>query len=75
MTRPKTQADGSSRPLNEVETPSPPARKRPLEPPADPDPGDEHVAPADEHLGATEDEVSDTPAPAGEYYKDEPRQG
>jgi hypothetical protein len=31
--------------------------------------------PGDSHLGATEDEVSDTSAPAGEEFKDEPRQG
>ena len=28
-----------------------------------------------EHIGATEDQVSDTTAPAGKPYKDEPRQG
>ena len=27
------------------------------------------------HIGATEDQVSDTTAPSGEEYKDEPRQG
>jgi hypothetical protein len=31
--------------------------------------------PGDAHLGATEDEVSDTSPPAGEEFKDEPRQG
>jgi hypothetical protein len=30
---------------------------------------------ADEHLGATEGQVSETPAPAGEAFKDEPKQG
>ena len=29
----------------------------------------------DAHIGATEDQVSDTPAPRGDAYKDEPRQG
>jgi hypothetical protein len=28
-----------------------------------------------EHEGATEDEVSDTPAPAGPAFDDEPKQG
>lgn len=28
-----------------------------------------------EHEGATEDQVSDTPAPAGPLYDDEPKQG
>jgi len=30
---------------------------------------------ADEHIGATEDEVSDTSAPAGADFQDEPKQG
>jgi hypothetical protein len=29
----------------------------------------------DEHEGATEEQVSDTPAPAGPAFKDEPKQG
>jgi hypothetical protein len=28
-----------------------------------------------EHEGATEDQVSETPAPAGRAFEDEPRQG
>jgi hypothetical protein len=31
--------------------------------------------PGDEHLGATEDQVSDTTPPAGNAFKDEPKQG
>lgn len=31
--------------------------------------------PDDEHIGATEDQVSDTSAPAGSGFKDEPKQG
>jgi hypothetical protein len=31
--------------------------------------------PEDGHIGATEDQVSDTPAPAGSVFEDEPRQG
>ena len=30
---------------------------------------------ADEHVGATEDQVSETPAPSGDDFKDEPKQG
>jgi hypothetical protein len=33
------------------------------------------VSPEDAHIGATEDQVSDTAAPSGEAYKDEPKQG
>ena len=29
----------------------------------------------DEHIGATEEQVSDTTAPAGSAFKDEPKQG
>lgn len=29
----------------------------------------------DAHIGATEDQVSDTTAPSGDAFKDEPRQG
>ena len=59
------QADGSSEPLNETETPQPPPKK---EETITPDGGDAHI-------GATEDQMSDTQAPAGEAYKDEPKQG
>jgi hypothetical protein len=31
--------------------------------------------PADGHIGAREDQVSDTQAPAGDAYQDEPKQG
>ena len=33
------------------------------------------VDPEDAHIGATENQVSDTTAPSGDAYKDEPRQG
>ena len=29
----------------------------------------------DDHLGATEEQVSETPAPAGDAFEDEPKQG
>jgi hypothetical protein len=63
------QADGSTEPLNATEKRRPPLKKprsRGLSPPADL---------GDKHIGATEDQVSDTQAPAGEDYKDEPKQG
>ena len=33
------------------------------------------LTPADGHIGAREDQVSDTQAPAGDGFEDEPRQG
>jgi hypothetical protein len=33
------------------------------------------VDPEDAHIGAAEGQESDTPAPSGEAYKDEPKQG
>jgi len=62
------QADGSSEPLNATEKPRPPLKKRPGGSADRADKGDKHI-------GATEDQVSDTQALAGEEYKDEPRQG
>jgi hypothetical protein len=61
---PRAQPDGSSEPLNKVEKPNP-SETRP-EPAADA---------GDDHLGATEDQVSDTSPPAGEAFEDEPKQG
>jgi hypothetical protein len=59
------QADGSSEPLNNAEKPRPPLKKKPAYP----------ADLGDKHIGATEDQVSDTQAPAGEEYNDEPKQG
>lgn len=59
------QADGTTAPLNATEKPRPPVRKQPVR----------GVDRNDAHIGATEDQVSDTQAPAGEAYKDEPKQG
>jgi hypothetical protein len=61
---PRAQPDGSSEPLNKAEKPNP-SKTRP-EPATDA---------ADDHLGATEDQVSDTSPPAGEAFADEPKQG
>jgi hypothetical protein len=33
------------------------------------------LTPEDAHIGAREDQVSDTQAPSGDAFKDEPRQG
>lgn len=33
------------------------------------------LTPADGHIGAREDQMSDTRAPAGDAFKDEPKQG
>ena len=59
------QADGSSAPLNATENPPAPPKKR----------RGEKLDRGDAHIGATEDQVSDTQAPTGEAYKDEPKQG
>ena len=34
-----------------------------------------NLDPEDAHIGATEGQESDTPAPAGDAYQDEPKQG
>jgi hypothetical protein len=61
---PRAQPDGSSEPLNKTEPPNPSE----VAPNPTPDSSDGHI-------GATEDQVSDTSAPAGEAYNDEPKQG
>lgn len=63
---PSPQADGSPEPLHGRDTPD--AEPGPPRPTSADDAGDKHI-------GATEDQVSDTTAPAGEAYSDEPRQG
>jgi hypothetical protein len=60
-----SQADGSSAPLNATEKPPALPKKR----------RGEKLDRGDAHLGATEDQMSDTQAPTGEDYKDEPKQG
>jgi hypothetical protein len=37
--------------------------------------GEVELDPADAHIGATEGQVTETPAPSGDAFKDEPRQG
>jgi hypothetical protein len=71
--QPKRKPDTDQKP--DLEHPARPkvgARDNPPPDMAPPgmDPGDE-----DDHVGATEDEVSRTPAPTGSAFEDEPRQG
>jgi len=63
---PSPQADGSSEPLHQGDKSA--VRSRIDRP-------DTSAEAGDKHIGATEDQVSDTTAPAGEAYSDEPRQG
>ena len=60
----RSQPDGSSEPLDKVERPTPEETT-----------ANDRLDPGDEHLGATEDQVSDTSPPSGDAFKDEPKQG
>jgi len=60
----RSQPDGSSEPLNKTEKPIPGETT-----------ADDRLDPGDEHIGATEDQVSDTSPPSGEAFEDEPKQG
>lgn len=66
---PKSRPDTGSKP--DLENPSKPEKDS-----HSPDivPDMEHED-EDGHIGATEDQVSETGAPAGDAFKDEPRQG
>jgi hypothetical protein len=63
---PSPQADGSSEPLHERDKSAAQSGTHRT---------DTSSEAGDKHIGATEDQVSDTTAPAGEAYSDEPRQG
>ena len=65
LKRPSPQADGSRESLHKPGN----RASQPDEASADTSTG------ADEHLGATEDQVSETPAPTGHAFEDEPKQG
>ena len=65
LKRPSPQADGRRESLHKPGNRAP----QPGEASSDTSTG------ADEHLGATEEQVSETPAPAGEAFEDEPKQG
>jgi hypothetical protein len=65
--KPSPQADGTPELLHDPQRPkSDRVDDRPSRP--KPDAGDEH-------LGAKENQVSNTTAPAGQAYQDEPKQG
>jgi hypothetical protein len=61
---PRAQPDGSSEPLSKTEKPAP-----------DETSPHDKLDPGDQHIGATEDQVSDTTPPAGDAFEDEPKQG
>jgi hypothetical protein len=63
--RPSPQANGRPESLHKPENRAP----QPDEASAD------TSSEADDHLGATEGQVSETPAPAGDAFEDEPKQG
>jgi hypothetical protein len=65
--RPSPQADGSPESLHKTQPP-----ERDTVHDRSPKPGSKD---SDEHLGAQENQVSDTTAPAGSAFKDEPKQG
>ena len=64
LKRPSPQADGSPDLLHKPETRAPQSDEASTKP-----------SHGDEHLGATEEQVSETPAPAGDAFRDEPKQG
>jgi hypothetical protein len=65
LKRPSPQADGSPESLHKPDNRAP----QPDEARAD------TSSEEDEHMDATEEQVSETPAPAGDAFKDEPEQG
>ena len=65
--RPSPQADGSPESLHKTQPPDRETAKDRA-----PKSGSEK---SDEHLGAEEDQVSDTSPPSGSAFKDEPKQG
>jgi len=68
--KPSPQANGTPESLHH--TPKKPKSDRADDRPSHPHPQTEA---GDEHLGAQEDQVSNTAAPAGQAYADEPKQG
>jgi hypothetical protein len=76
LKRPKPEPDVKRPPDTEVElekddqADSGPDKENPLTQTSAP-----HLHPTDAHIGARENQVSDTQAPAGDAYEDEPRQG
>lgn len=66
--KPSAQADGTPESLHKTQKPQRNDR-------ADDRAARSQTERGDEHLGAQENQVSDTTAPAGSAYKDEPKQG
>jgi hypothetical protein len=66
--KPEPELKQPRKPEPEIEQPTTPAK---------PEVGEDQgpVDREDAHIGATENQVSDTTAPAGDAFKDEPRQG
>lgn len=84
--KPEPELKQPRKPKHEIEQPTTPAKPEVGEDQGDSGPDRENpitehsTRPApidreDAHIGATEDQVSDTTAPAGDAFKDEPRQG
>ena len=68
--KPSPQADGTPESLHQTQKKQ--QSDRADDRPPHPHSQTEH---GDEHLGAQEDQVSNTVAPAGQEYADEPKQG
>jgi hypothetical protein len=66
--KPSPQADGTPESLHKAQKTQPGDR-------ADDRPPHTQTDAGDEHLGAKENQVSNTAAPAGQGYDDEPKQG
>jgi hypothetical protein len=66
--KPSAQPDGTPESLHKTQKPEKNER-------AEDRPSRSQTEDGDEHLGAEEHQVSDTSAPAGPAYKDEPKQG
>ena len=84
--KPEPELKQPRKPEPEIKQPIPPAKPEVGEDQGDSGPDREnpiterskHPAPIDRedaHIGATEEQVSDTTAPSGDAFKDEPRQG
>ena len=84
--KPEPELKRPKKPEPEIKQPTTPAKPEVGEDQGDSGPDREnpitehskHQAPVereDAHIGATESQVSDTSAPSGDTFKDEPRQG
>jgi hypothetical protein len=84
--RPEPELKQPNKPEPEIKQPTTPAKPEVGDDQGDSGPDrqnpiteqSKHPAPVDRgdaHIGATENQVSDTTAPSGDTFKDEPRQG